>query len=57
LVALSAYVGQALALPENLMLFAGMALGYCDRDPAINSLRTRRDPFATWGEMHGFAAS
>ena len=47
-------VAGFLALPDDHMVFAGMALGY--RDPAhpINSLKARRDGFAQWGELRGF---
>jgi len=37
-------VGRHLELPENEMLFSGMALGYRDDAHPINGLRTRRDP-------------
>jgi len=47
-------VGAALNLPEDHMLFAGMAMGFRDPDHPINTLRTRRDPFEVWGEMLGF---
>lgn len=44
----------ALNLPEDHMVFSGMALGYRDEAAPINSLRTRRDPFEAWAEMRGF---
>lgn len=47
-------VGDFLGLPEDHMLFSGMALGYADEGEPINSLRTRRDPFDVWAEMRGF---
>jgi len=47
-------VGAFLGLPDDHMLFSGMALGYRDDAHAINSWRTRRDPFEAWGEMRGF---
>lgn len=37
-------VGRHLELPENEMLFSGMAMGYRDEAHPINSLRTRREP-------------
>jgi nitroreductase len=43
-----------LDLPDELMVFAGMALGWRDEAHAINTLRTRRDPFELWGELRGF---
>ena len=47
-------VARALRMPDNLLLFAGMALGYPDPTHPLNSLRTARDPFETWGTMQGF---
>ncbi len=47
-------VGEFIGLPDDHMLFSGMALGYRDPDAPINSWRTRRDPFEAWGEMRGF---
>jgi nitroreductase len=47
-------VARALELPDHLMLFAGMALGYRDPDHPVNRLRTRRDPFESWAQMQGF---
>lgn len=47
-------VAKAIRLPDDHMLFSGMALGYRDPDHPINALRASRDPFETWGEMLGF---
>lgn len=47
-------LGEVLNLPGDHMIFSGMALGYADEAAPINTLRTRRDPFEVWGEMHGF---
>lgn len=47
-------VAQFVGLPDDHMVFSGMALGYRDETHPINTLRTRRDPFETWGEMRGF---
>jgi len=47
-------VAEHLALPEDHMLFSGMALGWPDETAPINTLRTRRDPFEVWAEMRGF---
>ena len=47
-------VGAFLSLPDDHMLFSGMALGYRDPAAAINTLRTRRDPFEVFAEMRGF---
>jgi nitroreductase len=43
-----------LGLPEELMVFSGMAMGFADEAAPINRWRTRRDPFDEWGEMRGF---
>ena len=47
-------VAEHLALPDDHMLFSGMALGWPDETAPINTLRTRRDPFEVWAEMRGF---
>ena len=47
-------VARAVGLPDDHMLFSGMALGWRDPDAPINTLRPRRDPFEAWGEMNGF---
>ncbi|HEY0438362.1 MAG TPA: nitroreductase [Phenylobacterium sp.] len=48
-------VAEAVGLPEDHMLFSGMALGYRDPDHPINRLRARRDDVALWAELKGFA--
>jgi len=47
-------VAEALSLPDDHMLFSGMALGYRDPGAPINALRTTRDPFHVWAELRGF---
>lgn len=47
-------VAEHVGLPDDHMLFSGMALGWADDSAPINSLRTRRDPFEVWCEMSGF---
>jgi nitroreductase len=47
-------VATFVGLPDDHMLFSGMALGYRDETAPINGWRTRRDPFEVWGEMRGF---
>lgn len=47
-------VGEAVGLPDDHMLFSGMALGWRDEANGINTLRSARDPFEAWGEMKGF---
>jgi nitroreductase len=47
-------VAAAVDLPEDHMLFSGMALGWRDDAAVINTLRTRRDPLDAWAELKGF---
>ena len=47
-------VAKFVGLPDDHMVFSGMALGWRDPDHPINSLRARRDPFELWGELIGF---
>jgi nitroreductase len=47
-------VASFLGLPDDHMLFAGMAVGYRDPEAPINTLKATRDDFAVWGEMVGF---
>jgi len=47
-------VAGVLGLPDDHILFAGMALGYRDPEAPINALRTRREPFEAFAEMRGF---
>ena len=47
-------VAKFVGLPDDHMLFSGMALGYADETAPINSWRTRRDPPEVWLEMKGF---
>ena len=49
-----ATVAQVLALPDDHMVFSGMALGWREPSAAINGLRAARDPFESWGELRGF---
>jgi nitroreductase len=46
--------GDFIGLPEDHMLFSGMAMGYRDPDAPINGWRTRRDDFDLFAEMRGF---
>lgn len=41
-------VSDFLGAPEELMLFAGMAIGHADPDAPVNRLRTDRADPATW---------
>jgi len=47
-------VARFLNLPDDHMLFSGMALGYADESAPINNWRTRRDPLEVWAELQGF---
>jgi nitroreductase len=47
-------VGEFLGLPPELMLFAGMALGYRDESAPINGLRTERAPLGEFATLRGF---
>jgi nitroreductase len=47
-------VAGFVGLPDDHMLFSGMALGYPDEAAPINQWRTRRDPLEVWCEMRGF---
>lgn len=47
-------VARFLALPDDQMLFAGMALGYRDADAPVNKLRTRRESSNEFAELIGF---
>ena len=47
-------VGEFLRLPSELLLFAGMALGYRDESAPINRLRTDRAPLGEFAELRGF---
>jgi nitroreductase len=49
-VSVRAYLG----LPDDLMLFAGMSMGYRDPDHPLNAIRTVREPFEVFAEMRGF---
>jgi nitroreductase len=47
-------VARFVGLPEDHMLFSGMALGYRDDAHPINTLRASRDPMDVWCELKGF---
>lgn len=47
-------LAEVLGLPEDHMVFSGMALGWRDETAPINTLRSAREPFEVWGEMRGF---
>jgi nitroreductase len=44
-------VGELLQLPDNLMLFCGLAMGYADHQHPVSKVRTERaalEEFATF---------
>ena len=47
-------LARMLELPDDHMVFSGMALGWRDETHPINGWRTRRDPFEAWARMRGF---
>lgn len=47
-------VATAISLPDDHMLFSGMALGYRDEAAPINTLRSARDPLDVWCALRGF---
>jgi nitroreductase len=47
-------VARHCGLPDDHMVFSGMALGYRDEAHPINAWRSTRDPVDTWCELKGF---
>ena len=47
-------VSAFLDLPDDHILFCGMALGYADHDALINSWRTTREPVERFATFRGF---
>ena len=47
-------VSSFLDLPDHMMLFSGMALGYADEAAAINSWRAPRAPVEDYASFSGF---
>lgn len=47
-------VREHLRLPDDLMLFCGVALGHADPDAPINRVRAERAPLAEFAELRGF---
>ena len=43
-----------LDLPAELMLFAGMSMGYRDPNHPLNAIRTAREPLETFADLRGF---
>src|SRR6185503_3799690 len=44
-----------LGLPDNLMIYSGMAVGYADENAPINRLRAPREPVDGFASFSGFA--
>lgn len=47
-------VSEFLGMPEELMLFCGLGLGYMDESAPINHLRTDRAPLEEFATLTGF---
>jgi len=47
-------IAEFVAMPPELMLFCGMALGYQDEANPINRLRTERAPLEEFSTLQGF---
>ena len=47
-------VARQVGMPEDHMLFSGMALGYRDPEHPINTWRSTRDPQHVWCDLQGF---
>lgn len=46
-------VGEFLDLPENLMLFCGLAMGYADRQHPVSRMRTERATLQEFATLRG----
>lgn len=46
-------VRESINLPQELMLFCGMAIGYADPDAAVNGLVSERVPLDTFASFQG----
>ena len=47
-------VGETLGIAENERVYCGMALGYADKDAAVNTLRSSRVPVEDFAAFDGF---
>ena len=45
-------VAQAIGLPDDLMLFCGIAIGYADRSAPVNDWTSDRAPLDEWVTFH-----
>jgi nitroreductase len=47
-------VGKFLEIPDELMLFCGMGIGYADPENSINSFRSEREEVNSFTQFIGF---
>ena len=47
-------IAQVFDMPDDHMVFSGIAVGYADPAAPINTWRTRRDALDVWCDMRGF---
>ncbi len=47
-------VREFLKLPDNLMIYSGMAVGYADEAAPINGWRAPREPLDAFASFAGF---
>ena len=47
-------VAKFVGLPDDHMLFSGMALGYADETAPVNQLVSEREPLESFATFHGF---
>jgi len=47
-------VSKFLNIPEELMLFCGMGIGYADEDDSINTFRSKRVDIEDFADFIGF---
>jgi nitroreductase len=47
-------VARFVGLPDDHMLFSGMAMGFRDDEHPINTMRATRDPIEQWCELRGW---
>ena len=50
----SATLGKTLDLPENRIIYCGMALGHADTDASVNQWRSERAPVDDFAKLEGF---
>jgi nitroreductase len=45
-------IAEFMNIPEGMMLYSGMSLGYADDEAAINGFRTEREPLQGFSHFH-----